>query len=146
MRHKELLELSVKWLKNHKKDNIIVPNCKIIFKELKCASNFGEIPDVIGFNSFTSVLLEIKTSKSDFIKDIKEKSFRTIHPEKGMGELRLFVCEKGLIDIEEVPDNWGLLYYYKELKRFDIVKRPIYQSSNLKAEKAILISYIRRNI
>lgn len=102
MTHKELVELSYKWvLKN--------ASCGIAFKEL--VSIDREIPDVIGFNSWSSTLIECKVSRSDFLKDKKKP-----HRLKGMGVYRFFSCPTGLIKIEELPENWGLIYADKKGK------------------------------
>lgn len=98
MTHRELIEIGYKWL---------MKRCSFAFKELVSAGGYGECPDVIGFNSLGSFLLEAKISRSDFLKD-KKKIFR-IEPEKGMGDWRFFICPKGLIKKDELPNMWGLI-------------------------------------
>jgi len=100
MTHCELVELAYRWiLKN--------ASCGIAFKELKTLS--WEIPDVIGFGSGGhSVIVECKTSRSDFIKD-KSKPFR-LNPQLGMGTHRFYCCPKDLIKATELPEGWGLIY------------------------------------
>lgn len=94
--HKQLVHIAYKWmLKN--------AGCGFAFMELK--SSDREIPDVIGFDSWQSVLIECKVSRSDFLQD-KKKSHR-IH---GMGNWRFYCCPKGLIKPEELPEKWGLIY------------------------------------
>lgn len=99
--HKELVEIAYKWvLKN--------ASCGIAFKELVTSAS-EEIADVIGFGAWQhSVLIECKVSRSDFFSD-KKKIFRQ-YPERGMGRQRFYCCPKGLINKEELPEGWGLLY------------------------------------
>lgn len=96
--HKELTEIGYKWCMNR---------CGFAFKELVALTGHGEIPDIIGFNSNGTFLLEAKTSRSDFLND-KKKSFRII-PEFGMGDWRFYICKKDLININELPEMWGLI-------------------------------------
>jgi len=96
--HLELIEIGYRWC---------MVRCSFAFKDLVTIGCFGEVPDIIGFNSSGSFLLEAKTSKSDFSQD-KKKKFRQI-PEYGMGDWRFFITKKGLIDISELPKMWGLI-------------------------------------
>lgn len=97
--HSELCDIGERYLRNR-------CNCRVTAKEPYNSS--GEIPDVIGFKSGYSYLIEAKTSRSDFFAD-KKKSFRK-HPNQGMGTFRYFICETGLISVEELPPRWGLIY------------------------------------
>ena len=100
MTHKEDCDIAYKWLLNR---------CGFAFNELSAATSWGEIPDAIGFKGWgESTLVEVKTSRADFLRD-KKKIFR-IHPERGMGTFRFYLCPKDLIKIEDLPDNWGLIY------------------------------------
>lgn len=94
--HSELVEIGYKWC---------LSRCGFAFKEL--ATINSENPDVIGFNSGGTFVLEAKTSLSDFHAD-KKKWFRK-NPEEGMGDWRFFICQKGLIDISKLPEGWGLI-------------------------------------
>lgn len=97
--HRALCALGANWLvRNHK--------CRAVLVERGGAGN--EMPDVIGFHYQDSFLIEAKTSRADFLAD-KNKSFR-VNPETGMGKYRYYICPKGLINPDEVPENWGLLY------------------------------------
>lgn len=142
--HDELVKAGAKWLK---KSN----GSRIVLTEM-VTSNL-EIPDIIGFKSGFSILIECKTSRSDFLVD-KKKSFR-IYPEDGMGNYRLFLCPDNLIKPDELPEGWGLLYYSpdrKELKRVVCWKGNIVGftgglkcfDANYRSEVAMLVSYIAR--
>jgi hypothetical protein len=143
MTHKELVNLSYKFvLKNM--------SCGFAVKELKTTEK--EIVDVLGFGAWNhSVLIEVKVSRSDFLVD-KKKSFR-INTEEGVGKYRFYCCPKGLINIEDLPENWGLIW--ENESKLEIVFNPY--SKNLKGnifnggfeynkdtERAIMYSALRR--
>lgn len=68
----------------------------------------GEIPDAIGWkNHKTTVLIECKTSRSDFYSG-KQKDHRQ-NPSTGLGLFRLYMAPKGLLDKDELPPKWGLV-------------------------------------
>ncbi|MGJ1369548.1 hypothetical protein [Sphingobacterium spiritivorum] len=96
MTHTEIVHIAYKWLKKR---------YPVAFKEFSSLNL--EIPDVIGFRSFESAVIEVKVSRSDFLRDRKKlhKKFS-----KGMGMFRFYCCPAGLIKIEDLPDNWGLVY------------------------------------
>lgn len=112
MTHKDLVEVAYKWILKR-------GSCGVAFKELKTYN--VEIPDVIGFGSGFSAVIECKVSRSDFLQDKKKP-----HRQKGMGTFRYFCCPEGLIKIEELPEKWGLIYaqHNGECK---LVKNPKYE-------------------
>ena len=115
--------------------------CGITFAELSTANY--EIPDVLGFQSGGSSLIEAKASRNDFLSD-KKKHFRK-HPEMGMGNYRFYACPTGLIKENELPDKWGLIYV-SEKGRCTLKVKPIHQTSNIGAEHAFMYSALRRII
>lgn len=139
--HNNLVEIAAKWLKKHK-NNAVIPNCPYIAKDLTTNTYSGEIPDVIGWNYWTSVLIEVKVSRRDFLKD-KKKEFRN-KPELGMGEFRYYCCPEGIIKEEELPNNWGLLYL-NENNKIETIKLANQVNSNLVCERTVLLSILRRN-
>ena len=147
MKHEELVKTAVKWLYDQ--------GCGFAIGERVCLTGTGEIPDAIGFRSGCSILVECKTSRSDFKADRKKK-FRFEKPELGMGNFRFYMCVEGVISPLEVPVGWGLLY-----ANGNIVKKIIaptgntwsrsaatsvcrFFEKNLEAENAILYSCLRR--
>jgi hypothetical protein len=79
----------------------------VFHDKFKANTSTGEQPDCLGFRSGLSLLLECKTSRSDFIADRKKK-FRA-DSSLGMGDWRFMLAPKGLIDFREIPIGWGLL-------------------------------------
>lgn len=100
MTHNELVNRAVKWLYSY--------GCGFAVGEKVCYTTSGEIPDAIGFKGNQSILIECKTSRKDFLAD-KKKHFRQF-PDNGMGNMRLYLCEEGVIKPEDLPNKWGLLY------------------------------------
>ena len=88
--------------------------CRVATMEPKISFLDGESPDAIGFRVSSpsygggSVVVECKTSRSDFLSDRKKP--HRISPSSGMGRFRYYLCPKDMISREELPDGWGLLY------------------------------------
>lgn len=140
--HSELVEKSEKWLRRN--GFPVTLNEKII-----AVTEHGEQPDVLGFNSRASILLEIKVSRNDFLSDAK-KPFR-IEPEKGVGDWRFYVCPEGIINVDDIPEGWGLIYlkgrklepvYGWPGNVFWGTRKPF--KSNQKAEQDYMYSLLRR--
>src|SRR5437879_13798649 len=99
VKHTRLVSAAVDWLRHEY-------GCGIILSEQYCAT--GEIPDAIGWKGINrSVVVECKVSRADFLADAN-KPFR-LKPEEGLGCERLYLAPPGVIAIEELPANWGLL-------------------------------------
>jgi len=138
--HSELIEIGYKWC---------LTKCAFAFKDL--ATINSETPDVIGFNSNGTFLLEAKTSRADFLAD-KKKRFRK-RPEEGMGDWRFFICEAKLININELPEMWGLIEINQNKKALTVFNPfgngNIYykwekNKKNHLSEKGMMYSALRR--
>ena len=135
--HAKLVAKGVKWLRGQGGKQWSSP---IVCGELVAMGI--EIPDVIGFSSGGgSSLIECKTSKSDFKRD-KKKMFRSV-PQMGMGKYRFYMCPTGLIEKDDLPDSWGLLYV-NEKGIVKLIVKPKAQYCNLKAEHSYMYSIMRR--
>ena len=134
--HSDLVKKGIKWIRSQNGKNW---NAPISFGEVVSAGM--ETPDVMGFSSSSSTLIECKVSKSDFNRD-KKKMFRSI-PQKGMGNYRLYMCPTGLISEEELPDSWGLIYV-SDGGKANLIVKPKSQYCNLQAEHAYMYSIMRR--
>lgn len=114
--HNELCSLAVKFLTT-------AGSFKVVAKEMKClATEVKEIPDVLAFNSKYTVLIECKTSRSDYIADF-EKPVRK-RPSLGMGSYRYYFCEAGVIREQDLPVRWGLIWVHKD-GRIQVVRGPM---------------------
>lgn len=138
--HKALCERGGKWLIKHQ-SNVLVPNCQIVAVELFTQIE-PEIPDIIGWCGWCSILIEVKVQRSDFLCDFK-KPFRKICTD-GVGEYRYYLCPEYMINENELPLNWGLLY--ETNRGIKIIKKAERQSANLIAERNMLTSFIRNKM
>lgn len=108
MTHDHLVEKASNFLKYKK-------NCSVVLKEFCAATKGGENPDVLGWKGGTSYMVECKTSRSDFLAD-RKKNCRKFNPNNeywnryGVGVYRYYFMPTGLVDPDEIPDNWGLVY------------------------------------
>lgn len=102
MTHAELVQRAARWLLNTRK-------CGVVITEM--GSGSPEHPDAIGWKDKHSTLIECKTSRSDFFAD-KTKWFRTSSGQ-AMGVMRLYMTPADLIQPEELPKGWGLLWVKK---------------------------------
>jgi hypothetical protein len=112
--HRQVVEIAYKWL-------LKSGGVGFGFKELKSIDS--EIPDVIGFDSWQSIMIEVKVSRSDFLADKKKA-----HRAKGMGNWRFYCCPQGLIKVDELPEKWGLIYVNEKGKvriEYDCRKKKI---------------------
>jgi hypothetical protein len=131
--HKQLVLRLSKWLKFTKR-------YKIVISELSTINS--ETPDIIAWQGHaSSILIECKTSRADFMAD-KKKHFRK-SPTRGMGDIRYFAAPKGMLSIEEIPDGWGLLEVDDE-KYIKEKKKPEFIQANKKNECVMLMSALRR--
>ena len=98
--HKDLVTIATRWAE--RRHSVAIPEPNFCFTQ--------EIPDVIGFNSHFSTVIEVKTSRSDFFND-RKKPFRREHwaEHKAMGNYRIYCVPVGLVDKSEIPDGWGML-------------------------------------
>jgi len=135
--HQDVVDYSAKVLDRSGKQW----KCGVIFKEISSAS--AERPDVIGFYSGGSSLIEAKVSRTDFLKD-KKKRFR-MHPELGMGKYRFYACPTNLIKESELPKDWGLIYV-TEKGRCTVKVKPKAQKLSIDSEHLFMYSVLRRTL
>lgn len=95
--HDQQTELGVKWLRRQ--------GFSVIATELN-AIGCAEQADVVGFRSTCSVVIESKISRADFFADAKKAHRKS----GGLGLYRFYICPPDVIQTEELPDKWGLLY------------------------------------
>ena len=130
--HSLLIEQSAKWLQRR--------GCSIVITDM--AHQGSETPDAIGwYGRAGSIVIECKASLSDFRADA-QKSFRR-DPARGMGCLRYFCAEKGLLKLEQLPPKWGLLEW--DGKKLREAKKAEYHRENAAREEiSLMMSALRR--
>lgn len=114
--------------------------CGVVLTEP--AGGCSETPDAIGwmFCGNVSILIECKTSRSDFIAD-RKKWFRQ-KPDLGIGTYRYYMTTPGLLRLEELPSSWGLMEVSPKIVR--VVHHAERQDRNAKSEMALLWSECRK--
>lgn len=146
--HSDLVELGVRYAKRI--------GFAVVASELH-TWGCREQADVVGFRLNSSILIEAKCSRSDFRADAR-KPERTAG---GLGIYRFYLCPANLIQVEDVPERWGLLWV--ENRRVRMVKGPqgniwppydpaypygnwssFMHEPDLNAERAVMFSIARR--
>lgn len=103
MTHGDLVILAARWLRSRHR-------CCVVLTEWKGGPHH-EIPDVIGWQgNGWSVLVEVKTSRSDFRADAKKVS----RCWAGVGQERWFFAPRNVCPLGELPDGWGLCEFHRE--------------------------------
>jgi hypothetical protein len=123
--------MGIRWLSRQ---------CSVVLYEF--ASPADENSDVIGWASGAGpILIEFKLSRSDFLRDATKIVRR--NPCAGMGHRRYYLCPPDLIQVKDLPSQWGLLWATKSQV---IVKREArgHPERNLPAEVQFLTSMLRR--
>lgn len=122
--------------------------CHVVLSEMQC--NWIESPDAIGFSRRFSILVEAKTSRADFARDIQKKARR---PGVGMGAYRYYLVPKGLVRRHEcngfnselkTDEGWGLLWWHESTGRISVEKPSMRFSVNERAENLFLVSALQR--
>lgn len=146
IQHNELIKLGAHWLScSHNGIEFGVSHHQyshpIVLKELVSA-NFS-IPDIIGFRSEYSTVIECKVSRQDYQAD-KLKSHR--YHLKQPGNYRYYLTPENMIANDENYDGWGLL----ETDGCDVFIRlaaPYHGEPEIKvSEYHILYSFARRKM
>lgn len=135
--HSDLIMVGAKWLKNTKM-NI---HFKSQFVVTEFVTQASESPDIFGLRGGNNILIEVKTSRVDFLND-KKKYAR--QEGKGIGALRYYLCQPELIKESDLPDKWGLLYCDDQNKIEVIKMAKLFENKNNYAELCVLLSVIRR--
>ena len=117
MSHSECINRVAKWLRQQHQSHSSL-RCKIIFKEPHGYNISKEYPDVLGTGMRNDINIECKVSRQDFLKDGKK---RHNHP---FGNFKFYACPEGLIQPDEVPQKFGLIYVNK--KTCNVIKKPTY--------------------
>lgn len=106
--HAELNEIARRWLLRAQSGR--GPGCNIALKEVGALYD-TEIADAWGYRwgyDGCSVLVEVKVSRSDFLRD-KHKPHR-VPGVPALGDFRYYMCPEGLLTLDDMPEGWGLLW------------------------------------
>lgn len=130
MQHATLVQLGVRWLARQ---------CSVVLYEAVAAK--AEIPDVIGWAGPSSTLIECKVSRADFLRDAAKKP--RSKASLGMAQRRYYLCPDGVINVEDLPPKWGLLWVAKGTITVQREARG-FAKRNLIAEVQFLSTMLRR--
>ena len=132
MTHIELVRRARRWLRNTKR-------CGVVLTEEY--STAREIPDAIGWRSYESYLVECKVSRADFLSDLKKP--HRIHSDWGMGDRRYYMTPPELVQPDEVPEHWGLLWAYPRFIRVKRDSSGLSRSRTAMNERPLLFKVLR---
>lgn len=113
---------------------------KYVAVELMTYGN--EIPDVWATNGWSATIVEVKTSRADFLRDRAKKCRQ--NPIEGIGNFRWYFARQGIIKEEELPEDWGLAEADENGKYVKLVKLAAFQESSSLGSIATLCSIMRR--
>ena len=141
--HYELCKLGARLIRSRKNPTLPYDRpCMYSTCELVCMG--AELTDVWGTTGDCTVIIEVKTSRSDFLAD-KRKYARSKQAEilnHQIGNYRYYLCPKGIIAEDDLPNNWGLLEY--DGKKIHRVKMATKVESSLPMELLHITSIMRR--
>jgi len=107
--HSELCEIGRRWLLRSLSSK--GPGCRIALAEPPIGLHGGEIPDAIGWRTADALpstyMVEAKTSRSDFHADAGKMHRNSL---AGVGNYRFYLCPEGVIQPDDLPEKWGLLW------------------------------------
>ena len=138
--HYQLCLEGAKWLKRRKNAKRWRTPWKYIAVELVC--NAAENADVWATNGECSIVIEVKTSRADFIKDGKKWHRAETMKDYQSGNFRYYLAPAGMIRTDEMPEGWGLLEW--DGKTITRVTPSQYRTVNNHADLIILSSILRR--
>ena len=134
--HDQLVIRAKKWLETTHGTKFA---CGVVLAEFKCT--ISEIPDIIGFNDHSSILIECKVSRTDFKAD-KYKSHR--HYIKGLGNYKYYLTLPHVACAEDIDNGWGLLYA-TDKRIIEVKEAEYFSDSSIKSKEwSILYSVARR--
>lgn len=133
--HYEMCLLGAKWMtKQH------YYSFKYVAVELVSMS--PEQPDVWGTNGSYSMLIEVKTSRADFLNDMKKKVRNGALQRFALGNYRYYLVPEGMVKAAELPEKWGLLEW--DGKEIKVTVKAELQKCENRGELMLLCSIMRR--
>ena len=141
--HYELCKLGARLLRS--RNNPTLPYnraCMYSTVEIVCCG--AELTDVWGTTGDLTVLIEVKTSRADFLADKRKYARSKVAEElnQQIGNYRYYLCPEGVITEEDLPENWGLLVY--DGKKIRMLKMANKVDSSTSMELLLITSIMRR--
>lgn len=140
--HYELCKLGGKFLKSRNNAEPLITPYKYVAVELVTLA--AEQPDVWATNGSDTAIIEVKTSHSDFLADQKKwiRQEGYAQDRNKIGNYRYYLCPKGVIKEEELPENWGLLVW--DGKKIHKVKQAVRVDTYAHGELLMITSIMSR--
>lgn len=138
MTHNDLILRGIRWLKNSL-------HCRVVISELVAYTKSGEIPDAIGWVHNRCILIECKTSLSNFYADRRKRSRWDGFP--ALGHWRFYLTPPSLI--VKPPRGWGVYEVHSKRilhtggVRYANAAKPPFESCR-DSEIALLLSQLSR--
>lgn len=138
--HYDLCVRGAKWLRSRKNVEHCEGRWKYVAVEMcVCAC---ENPDIWAFNGWSTIVVEVKVSRSDYLNDAKKPWHQPGMEECLAGNYRYYLTPKGLLTKEDLPEGVGLLEWDgKKIGRTIAAKR---HSVSNHADMLIMASLLRR--
>lgn len=105
--HYNLCQKGAKWLRSRKNREYCETPWKYIAVEL-CV-NGCENPDIWAFNGWSTIVVEVKISRADYLNDKKKYWHLPGNEECLAGNFRYYLTPKGLLKEKDLPEGVGLL-------------------------------------
>ncbi len=138
--HYDLCVLGAKWLRSRKNVERFEGQWRYITVEM-CV-NACENPDIWAFNGWSTIVVEVKVSRSDFFNDKKKVWQLPGNEECLAGNYRYYLTPKGMLSANDLPEGVGLLEFDgKRICRTIPAKR---HSVSNHADMLIMASLLRR--
>ena len=135
--HADLVRRAAKWLKG-------TMGCGVVLCE--CSGGGFEQPDAIGWKDGGrhSILVEVKVSRSDFLRD-KKKCHRR-NPWMGLGQRRWYLTPPGIVRPSDLPADWGLAEVRGRIVCKVVIppKLERYDLDVMRREQGLLFSALRK--
>lgn len=116
------------------KFNLVCENVSYLF-------HMGEHDVLSLYKSGYIAEFEVKISRSDFLADAKKKKFKYYGNSENTPNYLSYVCPKGLIKPQEVPEFAGLIYY--ENDQLTVIKKPKMMHKKKHLTEKILSKFMR---
>lgn len=138
--HYQLCLEGGKWLRRRKNCEKYETPWKYVAVELNVYGT--ENADLWATNGWSSIVVEVKTSRSDYHADFKKKYRTETWRDQVPGNYRYFLAPKGLISTDELPEGHGLLEWEDgEITR---TRAASYRIVTNRADLIYLCSILRR--
>jgi hypothetical protein len=141
--HGELVRIACRWLAKKQK-------CPHVFAEPQ-SMKLNEFPDAIGFRfgyqDPGTRVIEVKVSREDYRRDRHKqwKRFESAGLPGGMGRWRWYLVPDGLVRLDEIPDDHGLLYALPNGRVKQAKAAPVRESRDVESELSWLCTALQRH-